>query len=51
MSSYCIDVGSVQERRDGPARESLASSLGEGWELDSRKEKGEASFGKASRGA
>ena len=23
----------LQERRDGPARESLASSLGEGWEL------------------
>ena len=37
MCSYCIDVGNVQERRDGPARESLASSLGEGRELDGRR--------------
>ena len=37
MSSKCSDVGNVQERRDGPARESLASSLGEGRELDGRR--------------
>ena len=37
MGSYCIDVGSVQERGNGPARESLASSLGEGRELDGRR--------------
>ena len=37
MSSYCIDVGNVQERGGGPARESLASSLGEGQGLDGQR--------------
>ena len=37
MSSKCSDVGNVKERRDGPARESLASSLGEGREPDGRR--------------
>ena len=44
MSSYCSDLGNVQERRDGPARESLASSLGEGWGLDSRRGEGRGIF-------
>ena len=33
-------MGIVQERGYGPARESLASSLGEGWELDRRRGEG-----------
>ena len=37
-------MGIVQERRDGPARESLASSLGEGWELDCRRREGRGIF-------
>ena len=37
-------MDSVQERRDGPAQESLASSLGEGWELDSRRGEGRGIF-------
>ena len=37
MNSYFIDVGSVKERRGGPARESLTSSLGEGRGLDGRR--------------
>ena len=37
-------MGNVQERRDGPARESLASSLGEGWELDCRRREGRGIF-------
>ena len=44
MCSYCSDVGGVQGRRDGPAWESLASSLGEGWELDSRRGEGRGIF-------
>ena len=37
-------MDSVQERRDGPARESLASSLGEGWELDRQRREGRGIF-------
>ena len=37
MGSKCRDVGNVQKRRDCPARESLASSRGEGWESDGRR--------------
>ena len=44
MCSYCFDVGNVQERRDGPARESCASSLGKGWELDCRRGEGRGIF-------
>ena len=35
MSSKCSDVGYVKGRREGPARESLASSRGEGRKPDS----------------
>ena len=44
MCSYCSGVGGAQERRDGPARESLASSLGEGRELDCRIGEGRGIF-------
>ena len=48
MCSHCIDVANVQdnvqERRDGPTRESLASSLGEGRELDCRRGEGRGIF-------
>ena len=34
----------LQERGNGPARESLASSLGEGWELDRQRREGRGIF-------
>ena len=37
MSSKCSDLGNVQERREGPARQSPASSLGEGREPGDRR--------------
>ena len=37
-------MDNVQKRRDGPARESLASSLGEGWELDRQRGEGRGIF-------
>ena len=37
MISYCVDVGGVPEQRDGPARKSLASGLGEGRGLGGRR--------------
>ena len=40
MSSYCSDVGNIQERRDGSRRASPASSLGGGQELDGRRGEG-----------
>ena len=44
MCSYCVDVGNVGEGGDGPARESLASSLQEGWELDCWRGEGRGIF-------
>ena len=50
MSSKCRDVGNVQKRRDGLARNSHASSRGEGWEPDVQRAAGRGTIGESLEG-
>ena len=50
MSSKCRDVGNVQRRKAGPARESHASSRGQGWESDAWRAEGRGNIRESLKG-